>query len=133
MNRRNYVKSMSGSVLFVGLAGCLSETYLDNIILEITNTESTSKTLHFALESDNTLSNWHKLDIDGNDSETYTLDIEKDEIWSDYYLISGENNVNGSLLGQGSSNECIQLNFTFRDEDISATFSTNQEKCSELN
>lgn len=131
MKRRDFT-GLCGASLGIGVAGCLSgpdDAPLDSLILSISNETNKDRTVHFLLESESEISEWHRFNVDQGDVENFPIDVENKN-WKDYHIVTGSYQSKGSLLGQATELECIQLNFTINDEEgIIGNFSTNRNEC----
>lgn len=131
MKRRNFIGAIGASAT-IGLSGCISvldNPIVDEFVIEIVNDTDVDRTFHFMLDSNDRTSPWYDFSIDKNSSENYNIDVETVE-WTEFHAISGHYSSTGTLFGETTDKECIQLQFMINEEEgITSWLSTSADKC----
>lgn len=125
---------VAGTGLLAGLSGCsVSQTTnpLEAIHIRLWNRTDTKQTFHFVLDADGTLGSWQQFSLTGDENRVVTLEPATDQTWTGYHAIAGEVQDTGSLLGQATETQCLQIEFEIRSERILGSLSTAEPLCEE--
>lgn len=120
------------AALSVGIGGCsdrLNTEFLQTIQLDLLNQTDTSLTFHFVLESEGELGQWREFTLDSGGRREVSFQPAIDREWSGYHAVAGDQQVSGSLLGQGAERSCLQLEYQIQKDRIAATLPTDQSLC----
>ncbi|MBZ6495917.1 hypothetical protein [Natrinema longum] len=129
-SRRRF--ALASAVSLLGTAGCSGSVDADSlqeVHLVLSNRTDESQTFHFALEADDGLGQWHDFELAAAGYREVVIEPESEREWTGFHAVAGDNQVSGTLLGQGDEQTCLQLNYRITEDEIHATMSTNQSLC----
>lgn len=130
--RRQFV--CSSTVLLAGISGCASRSdtkSIQELRLNILNQTNSSLTFHFVLEADGKLGQWQQFELDAGAERQVNYQPATDKTWSRYHAVAGDNQVSGTLLGQGDERVCLELDYRIQADQIVSTLPTDQTLCAD--
>lgn len=105
-----------------GFSGCLTSSStetIEELQLQLINQTATPLTVHFVLESENGLGQWHEFDIGADSRRVVGFEPGFEQDSAEYHAVVGERRVSGTIFPQEEGmGTCYELMFRIDENEI---------------